>query len=437
MVFFLGGLSGSPGGCGSFVDGGANANLPLNAWSHVAVTYDGSALRAYVNGVLTRTITGVGGMIRATPGAPLRVGTSSNGRYFDGLIDEPTVYDRALSTAEIQGIFQAGAAGKCKTQTCATPPPGLLAWYKGEDNLSDSQGANTATAPNGIAYATAMVGKGFSTNGTSTYVQVADSPALRPQSLTAQAWVNLRSNASGYTPVFVFGANSSGLSTYQGHPSAVVCSASGCYSSVSLSVSLNTWYHLSMTYDSGSQTLLLYVNGQQVGARSNVPPPDYDGSPLRIGDSFFKTNGLIDEVQLYNRALSPTEIQEVFAAGSSGHCANCAPLPSPPSAWYKLEGNGADSSPNINNISTTTGTPELALGQVGAAFLFNGGNASFETPAIPALQQLPLTLEAWVNPALRADDNGTGYPSNALSTDDPGNFGMGFGVNVFLTARRW
>jgi beta-lactam-binding protein with PASTA domain len=76
--------------------------LPLNTWTHLAATYDGANFRYYVNGALVGTTAG-GGSINVANGA-LRIGgnNSSTGEFFNGLIDEVRVYNRALSQAEIQ-----------------------------------------------------------------------------------------------------------------------------------------------------------------------------------------------------------------------------------------------------------------------------------------------------------------------------------------------
>jgi O-glycosyl hydrolase len=75
--------------------------LPLNAWSHLAVTYDGAALRLYLNGTHVASRSQSGSI--AVSGGPLRIGGNSVwGEYFTGLIDEVRVYDRALTRAEIQ-----------------------------------------------------------------------------------------------------------------------------------------------------------------------------------------------------------------------------------------------------------------------------------------------------------------------------------------------
>src|SRR5262249_17320674 len=77
------------------------AAVPLNAWTHLAVTFDGAALRLYVNGTLVST-TALSGAMMTSTGA-LRIGGNSVwGEYFKGLIDEVRIYNRALGPSEIQ-----------------------------------------------------------------------------------------------------------------------------------------------------------------------------------------------------------------------------------------------------------------------------------------------------------------------------------------------
>jgi len=83
--------------------------LPLNVWSHIAVTYTtqatapaGSTLRFYVNGVLVRTVTGANQPIQVG-NQPLRIGDSNASitEGFNGVLDELRIYNRALTAAEI------------------------------------------------------------------------------------------------------------------------------------------------------------------------------------------------------------------------------------------------------------------------------------------------------------------------------------------------
>ncbi|MGP4099122.1 LamG-like jellyroll fold domain-containing protein [Nonomuraea sp. KM90] len=83
------------------VDTGGTASLPLNTWSHLATTYDGTTIRLYVNGTQVSQRT-AGGPIRTDNGV-LRIGGNSLwGEWFNGLIDEVRIYNRALNATEIQ-----------------------------------------------------------------------------------------------------------------------------------------------------------------------------------------------------------------------------------------------------------------------------------------------------------------------------------------------
>ena len=89
----------------------------ITDWTHIAVVMEDRTPRLYVNGALVRT-----GVQSARTHAYASWSTIGSGRglgRFRGDLDEVSLYDRALSDAEIQGLFAAGSAGKCKAE-CAT-----------------------------------------------------------------------------------------------------------------------------------------------------------------------------------------------------------------------------------------------------------------------------------------------------------------------------
>ena len=79
--------------------------LPLNAWSHLAATFDGAVVRLFVNGVQAGSLPFSGSMVAST-GALRLGGNGVWGEWFAGLIDEVRVYNRALSASEIQQDMQ-------------------------------------------------------------------------------------------------------------------------------------------------------------------------------------------------------------------------------------------------------------------------------------------------------------------------------------------
>ena len=109
----------------------AASELPVGAWRHLAATYDGAALRLYVNGAKVATAARPGPL---TPGdGALTIGGNElAGDFFAGLVDEVRIYDRALAAAEIAADMAkpvgapAAAHAPARDQVGAWAPP--VAW---------------------------------------------------------------------------------------------------------------------------------------------------------------------------------------------------------------------------------------------------------------------------------------------------------------------
>jgi PKD repeat protein len=91
------------GGSGSY---DSTASFPTNTWAHLAVTYDGSAVRHYINGQLAGTRSHTGSVIAFTQNTVIGNVNTVHDRYFFGKIDEVRIYNRALSVNEIQTDMQ-------------------------------------------------------------------------------------------------------------------------------------------------------------------------------------------------------------------------------------------------------------------------------------------------------------------------------------------
>jgi hypothetical protein len=91
---------------GSQIGVSGPSTLPLNTWTHLATTFDGTTLRIFVNGNEVATRTQAGSI--TTSSSVLRIGGNSVwGRYFRGRIDEIRIYNRALAPSEIQADMKA------------------------------------------------------------------------------------------------------------------------------------------------------------------------------------------------------------------------------------------------------------------------------------------------------------------------------------------
>jgi Concanavalin A-like lectin/glucanases superfamily/Bacterial Ig domain len=115
-----------------------------NQWHHLAGVFTGSAVELYLDGVLQGSLPE--SSLPAGNTRPVEIGQAWGGgfprRFFHGLIDEVSYYNRALTAGEVQSIYAAGSAGKCDNQppvaiddfygmnqasSLSVPSPGVLA----------------------------------------------------------------------------------------------------------------------------------------------------------------------------------------------------------------------------------------------------------------------------------------------------------------------
>ena len=104
----------------------APGTISLNQWTHLAVSFDGFNRRIYVNGVEVNSDRFLGPLVYDPAAVPVTIGSdwaaNASTERFTGRIDEVSLYDRALSAAEIAAIQANGPAGKAATQPYFTTP---------------------------------------------------------------------------------------------------------------------------------------------------------------------------------------------------------------------------------------------------------------------------------------------------------------------------
>jgi hypothetical protein len=199
--------------------------------------------------------------------------------------------------------------------------PGLVVAYgfnegSGSTTADASGNSNTGTV-SGAAWTTSgRYGSALSFNGSSNRVDINDANSLDlTTGMTLEAWV-YPTTLSGWRTVILKEASGGlayALYAYDNapRPAAYINTGGSDLSAAGTSgISLNTWTHLAATYD--GSTLRLFVNGTQTGSRTASGSIRVSTNYLRIGGNtlwgeYF--SGLIDEVRIYNRALSQAEIQ--------------------------------------------------------------------------------------------------------------------------------
>src|SRR6266850_1748138 len=119
-------------------------------------------------------------------GNPLRVGSRAAARVLIGLL--------------LCALCQVSC--ECSAASCSPVPTGLVGWWAAEGNVNDVLGLGNGSLQGGAtASATGVVGQAFSLDGTNGYVQIPDSPLLRPANLTIEGWVRFTSlDSPGSSP---------------------------------------------------------------------------------------------------------------------------------------------------------------------------------------------------------------------------------------------
>ena len=223
------------------------------------------------------------------------------------------------------------AARTIQAQSCLPVPPGLISWWPGNGNANDIQGANNGALQNGATFAPGKVGSAFSFDGVDDFVNVADALDLNNTTATWDFWfrsaqtnqnVGLISkhDQNGSTHGFTIYLNPQGFLFVQIKDNNI--SVATEVSSVR-AINDGQLHHVAVSFKSGGATTL-YIDGVAEGSAPATITFTFNQTPLRFGrtlDPFWAPlNGLLDEVEVFNRLLSPSEIQSIFNAGSAGKC---------------------------------------------------------------------------------------------------------------------
>jgi hypothetical protein len=210
------------------------------------------------------------------------------------------------------------------------PIPGLVSWWRAENNANDAIGANHGTLTNGATFAPGKAGQAFAFDGANDYVNIPDAASLRPTSITLEAWVNFSSTAGSQCIItrtlgasvqdsfamWFNGGNLNGITTDS--------SLGATQLSVAFSPILSRWYHVAFTFDENTKQQWLFIDGVAVATNISNRQLGYDNHNVLVGADIESNNpagffnGRIDEAAIYNRALSAAEIAAVFNAGSAG-----------------------------------------------------------------------------------------------------------------------
>ena len=157
-------------------------------------------------------------------------------------------------------------------QTCVAPPPGLISWWTGDENVNDIEGGNDGELTNGATFDSGMVDQAFRFNASSNSgVRITSSASFNPTGgITLDAWVFPFSFPNG-APSILRREGNAGSTQYLiavgdgGTTGVAHCNIGDFTGGTGGVIVLHQWTHVACTYD--RQVVRLYVNGIEVSTQ--------------------------------------------------------------------------------------------------------------------------------------------------------------------------
>lgn len=378
--------------------------LSINTWAHYALTYDGSIFKAYKNGVLISS-TSVTGSIDASAGNTLGIGTSGGYSRFKGQLDDVKLYNYARTQKQIVEDMNAGhPAG-------GSPVGSQIAYYRfdeGQGSVANNSGSGSninGTITNALWSNNGKFGKALSFDGDSDVVTTAaDSSIDTSLAHTYTFWFNATTWQSNKAIVSDWTGNDLGTMIYIQTASTICAYINNTEKYCGTVPSAGVWHYGALVYD--TNYISLYLDGKLQGSTAAGTA---DGGNFQIGEynsgSTTSFTGLIDEVKIYNSALTSDEIALDYTRGSAmvlgtssdtssvtggsiasssagaiycvpGSTDTCSP---PIGEWNFEEGSGnANDTSGRNFTGTLIGSPQRITGKTGKGINIDGSTQGID-----------------------------------------------------------
>jgi hypothetical protein len=227
-------------------------------------------------------------------------------------------------------FFVASAA----TLACIPPPPSMVAWWPGDGKSDDVIGHRDTMWVEGGAYEDGIVEQAFSFDGDQDFIN-APSGFNVLHAFTIDAWVKPHSFPPGIMRYVSLIPDKVILRYNGGNLEFYMVTGPGFDNWYQISYPVpyppHTFYHIAGTYD--GEFMRLYLDGQEV-VHGSAQGSVNELTDVQMSNYEETLHGLLDEVEIYDRALSAAEIQDIYLAGSEG---KCKPAPTLDIDWFWVQ----------------------------------------------------------------------------------------------------
>ena len=197
----------------------------------------------------------------------------------------------------------------------------LLAYYTADNTPNDALGTYNGTLVNGATYGTGIINQGFSLDGVNDYVDLPVGTFSPSGDFTISLWI--KPNATGFQFTLSRGGfTSNAISAYiiTGALRFIIANNS-TYQILQTNLgyaSIGNWYNMVLTKSSTDNLYRFYVNDTLINSHAITVNPTFINDTMYFGRQAGGSNyynGILDEVALFNRALTATEVTELYNAG--------------------------------------------------------------------------------------------------------------------------
>jgi len=347
-----------------------------------------------------------------------QVATPTGTSFSDTGLIAGTSYSYQVRAADAAGNLS--AYSNVASATTSNVPLGLVAAYAFNEGsgttVADVSGNNNNGTIGAATWTTAgKFGSALMFNGTSAQVTVPNATSLQlTTGMTLEAWVFPTGSLASWRAVLdknVDGYYLMASSDPNNRPAVGGTWTGGNQNTAApTALALNAWTHLAATFDGA--TVRLYVNGAQVASQAQTTPLATTTGTLQIGGDSYPNEffaGGIDEVRIYNRALTQAEIQSDMATPVGG-----TPPPPDTTAPSAPTGLGATAASATQvNLSWTASTDNVGVAGYRVERCQGAACSTFAQVATP-------TATSFSDTGLTA---GTSYSYRVRAADAAGNLG--------------
>jgi hypothetical protein len=217
----------------------------------------------------------------------------------------------------------------------------MVAWWPGDDStpydlLGEHDGTYEGAPFSPYIWKVGGGALGFQTTP-GTYIRVPHDPELDPGpgEITIDLWINTETTAGSSPIVEKLGISGFQLGISLGRPVFIACDDQVCWAAQAVeTINDGEWHHLAGTLSRGGGSgdeLKLYVDGELAASTPvelGTVSCEYDlliGASPSSGTPSLFVDAVMDEIEIYDRALTETEIRMIYAADSFGKCKDLCP----------------------------------------------------------------------------------------------------------------